>query len=96
MPLSYYIYYRIAPERTDVARERVAALLDFVARTTGVTGRLLTKRDEPQLWMEVYEPVQEADGFDRVLARGVSELGLAEVLAAGAQRSLERFEGPCA
>ncbi|HEU5282774.1 MAG TPA: DUF4936 family protein [Burkholderiales bacterium] len=96
MRLSYYIYYRIAPERTDLARERVAALLDFVARTTGVTGRLLTKRDEPHLWMEVYEPVQETDGFERVLARGVRELGLTEVLAPGAQRSLECFEGPCA
>jgi hypothetical protein len=96
MPLSYYIYYRIAPERTDAARERVVALLDFVARATGVTGRLLTKRDEPHLWMEVYEPVQEAHGFDRALARGVRELGLADVLAPGAQRSLECFEGPCA
>jgi hypothetical protein len=96
MPMSYYVYYRVAPHRTGLARERVAALLDFVARTTGVTGRLLTKRDEPYLWMEVYEPVQEADSFDPTLARGVRELGLEEVLAPGAQRRQECFEGPCA
>ncbi len=96
MPLSYYVYYRVAPERAALARERVTALLGFVARATGVTGRLLSKRGEPHLWMEVYEPVAEAASFDPALARGVRELGLAEVLAPGAQRKQECFEDPCA
>jgi len=96
MPLSYYVYYRVAPERAALARERVAALLAFVARATGVSGRLLSKRDEPHLWMEVYEPVPQAESFDPALARGVRELGLEEVLAPGAQRKQERFEEPCA
>jgi hypothetical protein len=96
MPLSYYVYYRVAPQRATLARERVGALLAFVARATGVTGRLLSKRGEPHLWMEVYEPVPEAASFAPALARGVRELGIEEVLAPGAQRRQECFEDPCA
>jgi hypothetical protein len=96
MPLSYYVYYRVSPERAALARERVTALLDFVACSAGVRGRLLIKRNEPHLWMEVYEPVQEVDAFDPALARGVRELGLEEILAPGARRQQECFEDPCA
>jgi len=96
MALSYYVYYRVAPGQRADARERVLALLEFVARATGVHGRLLTRSGEPDLWLEVYEPVPAAEPFAATLERGVLEHGLERILAPGAARKLERFERACA
>jgi hypothetical protein len=94
--LSFYVYYRIAPGQRALARERSAILLERVARTTGVHGRLLVRRGEPDLWMEVYEPVDAADPFAVALDHAVRELAFDSVLAPGATRKLECFERACA
>ena len=96
MSLSYYVYYRIAPGQHALARERAAALLELVARATGVHGRLLVRHGEPDLWMEVYEAVAAGDPFRAVLERGVRELAFDAILAPGATRTLECFERACA
>lgn len=96
MAASCYVYYRVAPEHSSIARERVAALFDYVARASSVHGRLLTRSGEPDLWMEVYEPVEAAEPFASILASGVRELGLEQVLASNAARTLECFEEVCA
>jgi hypothetical protein len=89
--LAYYVYYRIEPQREADARQRVQSLLAQVARECGVAGRVLRKRDEPNLWMEVYESVDDAARFDAVLDRAVAATRVAEVLAAGAARKVECF-----
>jgi len=96
MALSYYVYYRIAPGQRALAHERASALLEFVARVTGVHGRLLVRRGEPDLFMEVYEPVAVAEPFGVLLERGARELAFDAILAPGATRKLECFERACA
>ncbi len=62
----------------------------------GVRGRLLTKRDEPGLWMEVYEGVNDAPGFEAELQRLIAATKLDSFLEPGSRRHIECFEEPCA
>ena len=91
--VSYFIYYRVAPGRESAAREHVDRLQASVHRATGVRGRLMTKRGEPNLWMEVYEAVRDSPGFERALELALSESELDSLLAVGSWRSVECFEG---
>lgn len=87
---SYYIYYRVgdAPAAARLVRQLQSAM-----RTqTGVSGRLLKKRGEAGLWMEIYEDVADAAGFERTLADLVDRLDFARVLAGGSARKVECFE----
>jgi hypothetical protein len=94
--LSYYVYYRIEPRREADARARAEALLAAVAHEHGVPGRLLRKRDEPALWMEVYEGVSDAAGFEAALERACAASGIVEVLLQGSVRRTECFQTQCA
>ena len=92
MPYSYYIYYRVDPAQAEMARSRIMQLLAAVARTTGIAGRLMTKRGEPNLWMEVYEGVLDEATFERELATAVNECLATAFLQPGGGRHLECFE----
>ncbi len=92
MALSYYIYYRVDAKNFATAKQRIQALLDGVRTTTGVSGRLLKKRDEPTLWMEVFENIKNSDNFERTLDRLVKELNATEFLQTGTGRHVECFE----
>jgi hypothetical protein len=91
MPYSYYIYYRIDPVRAEAARLRVKQLLDSVQQATGTAGRLMTKRGEPNLWMEVYENVTDEAVFERELVAAVNRLNATEFLLPGSGRHIECF-----
>ncbi len=94
MPLSYYIYYRVAqPAQAQTrARQVQAALKD----KTGIDGRLLRKRDDPSTWMEIYEGVADADAFEQCLEEAVQATNFATVLVVGGVRHMECFEDSCA
>lgn len=92
MPHSYYIYYRIDPAQAETAVARIKQLLDAVRNTTGIQGRLMKKRGEPDLWMEVYENVADAAEFEWELAEAVSRLKAAGFLRPGSGRHIECFE----
>jgi len=95
LPFSYYIYYRVA--RADEARARVARMQRSLRERLAISGRVLAKRDEPLLWMEVYEGVVDAEAFESLLATLVNEVELSGVLARGSARKVECFEdAPCA
>jgi len=69
---SYYIWYRVRADEREtetVIRHMMARL----ACRSGIAGRLLKKREEPRLWMEVYEGIIDPAGFERLLARAVDE-----------------------
>ena len=91
MPHSYYIYYRVDPAWAQAARPRINQLLECVRQATGTAGRLMAKRGEPNLWMEVYENVSDEAVFEWELAAAVNRLNAAEFLLPGSGRHLECF-----
>jgi hypothetical protein len=92
MAYSYYVYYRVDSDRSAAAEKAVLQVLDAVKQATGVSGRLLKKRTEPALWMEVYENVRDDAKFESELAAAVARLKLPEYLQADATRRIECFE----
>lgn len=91
MAWSYYIYYRV-----DVAQEAAAAIaahkiLAAMRRSTGVAGRLLKKRNESLLWMEIYEGISDEAKFEWELAAAVAGSGIAASLQPGSARHIECF-----
>jgi uncharacterized protein with NRDE domain len=64
-----------------------------LAAAIGVRGRVMIKRGEPNLWMEVYEAVSDAARFEHALHDAVRELEIVELLAPGSLRHVECFEG---
>ncbi len=94
MALFYYVYYRVTqPQQAGVA---VRGMQSELLVRSGVRGRLLTKRDEPGLWMEVYEGVNDAPAFEAELDRLIAAMKLEGFLAPGSRRHTECFEESCA
>jgi hypothetical protein len=92
MAYSYYIYYRVAPERAESCETRVLQLFSTVKETTGIAGRLLKKRSEPLLWMEVYENVRDDAKFELELEQAALQLQIGGCLQEGSGRRVECFE----
>jgi len=91
MAYHYYVYYRIRREATDAARTCVAQLQGGVERQTGICGRMLTRCDEPELWMEVYENVRDRTGFEATMSAAAIGSDLARHLESGSARKVECF-----
>jgi Domain of unknown function (DUF4936) len=91
MNCSYYIYYRVDAAKTGPAAVAVEYLLDAVLRKTGVQGRVMKKRNEPLLWMEIYENVSDEAGFEWQLAEAVAGSGINGLLQPGSARHTECF-----
>jgi len=90
--LSYYIYYRVDAAAAAAGAAAARGLIEAVRVATGVTGRLLRKRGEPLLWMEVYEGVTDAASFERALAQAVASADLQRCLQPGSARHVECFD----
>jgi quinol monooxygenase YgiN len=80
---SYYVYYRVDPAQVPALRAQIERVIAAVEQATGVRGRWLRRRDQPQTYMEVYEDVADAQAFEALLARETAALGL--------ERHVERF-----
>jgi hypothetical protein len=87
----YYIYYRVSDSQAHEAETLVRSMQARLACRSGVAGKLLKKRGEPGLWMEIYENVREPEGFERLLDQAVDEYDLAMFL--DGPRKLECFSG---
>lgn len=94
LPRSYYIYYRVA--HPAQARTQVRHIQAAVMSKTGIGGRLLSKRDDPSTWMEIYEDVGDSDAFEQCLAAAVQAANFATVLEPRGERHMECFEASCA
>jgi hypothetical protein len=92
--LAYYVYYRVAPGVDARAHDQVRTAQADITATMPISARLLAKRDEPDLWMEVYEGVTDADGFELALAASVERHGLAQLVRPGTARKIECFVVP--
>lgn len=62
-----------------------------IAERSGVRGRLLRKRGEPDLWMEVYESVADAERFECALAEAIETHKLASLVRPDTVRMTECF-----
>jgi hypothetical protein len=92
MAYSYYIYYRVAPARAESCELRVLELFSALKQSTTIAGRLLKKRSDPLLWMEVYENVRDDAKFELELEQATVQLKLLDCLQEGSSRRLECFE----
>lgn len=77
MSVSVFVYYKVASQGGDDARIAATALLDEVQRSTGISARLMARADDPQTWMEVYEPVADLNQLLRVIEQALPRSGLA-------------------
>ena len=93
MAYSYYIYYRVAPDRAEPCEAKVLELFSAIKQATNVAGRLLKKRSEPLLWMEIYENVRDDAKFELELQQAATQLKLTECLQESTTRRIECFEG---
>lgn len=91
MAYSYYIYYRVDPGQADACEQKIKELLATVKDATGVAGRMLKKRGEPLLWMEIYENVSDAETFELALAHAAAKLGVLSFLQPDSGRHVECF-----
>ena len=94
LSLSYYIYYRVA--QAAHAQTLVRDIQAALKSRTGISGRLLRKRDDPSTWMEIYEGVGDAGKFEQCLAAVLQATDFAAALATGSVRHMECFEDSCA
>jgi len=88
---SFYVYYRIAGENAAAARRAVMDLFEELRISTGISGRLARSRDDPVMWMEIYERVAEVGNFENALRSGEARLDLDKLVAAGSARKTEVF-----
>ncbi len=85
---SYFIWYRV--NRDDRETETVIrGMMSRLACRSGVTGKLLKKRHQAGLWMEVYAEVGDAEQFEQLLRQTVDEFDV-EMFIEG-QRCTECF-----
>ena len=89
--LAYYVYYCVARAADAKAQDAVRSAQSDIAVATGAEARLLMRHAEPDLWMEVYEDVADAAGFERALAVAVEHHQLLSLLRDGAHRKIEIF-----
>ncbi len=91
MPHSFYVYYRIDPEKAAACAPRIRELLVAVRAATGISGRLMKKRGEPLLWMEIYEGIGDETRFEWELADIAGRLNVQDFLQPGTTRHHESF-----
>ena len=89
----YYVYYRVDPNDTPTLETLVASMQSRLKCQTGVVGRLLKKREDPLLWMEIYENVENPAQFEDALSRIVDKFEIEMFLAGYASRKIECFSG---
>jgi len=87
----YYIYFRVNPEHAKACATKVREIMSAVRVATGVNGRVLKKRGEPDLWMEVYEGIEDEANFEWALAEAVSSANIEKLLQPHTTRRLECF-----
>ncbi len=75
-----YVYYRVPAEAAKELQARLIAAHTALAVSTGVSGRLLHRSDEPLLWMEVYEGVADREAFFRALEQALSACRVTELI----------------
>lgn len=89
--LNYYIYYRVDAAYTLEASAAVKQIQYEIEAHFSVAGRLLKKRNEPLLWMEIYENVASSEEFETVLNTAEIKSEIKRFMQENEQRKIECF-----
>lgn len=92
MKLSCYVYYRVCADQVDNAHQAAHTLVSMLGERLQIGARLLTKVDEPLLWMEVYEDIGDRDAFLAAMNACSRDTGITRYLAANGPRHVELFQ----
>jgi len=87
--VKYFVWYAIAGD-PQPTRAAIDEMMSDIARRTGVTGRLLVRHDQPGTWMEIYENVADAEGFEREIDAAALRHDLSRLIIGGT-RHVEPF-----
>jgi hypothetical protein len=69
---SYFVWYRVNQADSDT-ETAIRGMIARLSCRSGVSGRLMKKRDEPRLWMETYTDVADPVRFEHLLRQAVDE-----------------------
>ncbi len=89
---SAYIYYRIDPAQADLAAARIDTLLNVLATHCRQSPRRLSRCDDPDTWMEIYEDIVDLTTFRAALNTAVEAFDCAGFVQG--ERHLEYFFAP--
>ena len=91
-PTHVYVYYRIASAVAPAhVGNRVRSMQAGLKMQTGIDGRLMRRADDTGTWMEVYEGVNDREGFMAALEAAVLAHGIEALLESGSARHAEFF-----
>lgn len=82
-----YIYYRVPVSAAAELRRRIVAVQASLAQSTESVGRLLSKADEPLLWMEVYEGIVDRLAFAAALEQAMAAQRVADLIPAATRKT---------
>ncbi|MDA8260312.1 MAG: DUF4936 family protein [Betaproteobacteria bacterium] len=74
---SAYVYYRIDPAQTQLAAGRVDALLSSMAGYCSERPRRLSRCDDTETWMEIYEGISDFTTFTAALHSAAQDIDCA-------------------
>lgn len=94
MAAHLYVYYRVTDADDAATAAGVDRVIDRVRAATGIAGCRRRRRDEPRLWMEIYEGIADVAGFTVALDTAVRAVDLARHLGPDERRHAEWFEDP--
>ncbi|UCH47425.1 MAG: DUF4936 family protein [Betaproteobacteria bacterium] len=92
MTVSCFVYYRVAPDHVAEASRAARRTLEQMRIQTGIDGQLMTKVNEPLLWMEVYDDIEDETTFLSAMRECVAQTNLARWLEGERQRHTEIFQ----
>lgn len=70
----------------------VRATIEQIRLRTGISGRLMTKVDEPLLWMEVYEDIADETAFLDAMHHSAEHHAISRFLGGNHRRHIEIFQ----
>lgn len=70
-----YVYFKLDKQpRVEVAQV-LSVVQAELAASSGVSTRMMRRRDDADTWMEVYEGIADAEAFSAALRAGLAQHG---------------------
>ena len=88
--MDLFVYYRIAADCDPQAARQAVRAMQADLPGAG-SARLMTRRDDPLTWMEIYPDLDDSGHFEAALEAAWRQHGLQRLLGSGSERHMERF-----